>query len=172
MKRPDRMKVSRYLVFGLLVFLLFLLGDTPGILPPIAGAVPSLMVSTAVCIALSGVGETGAMLFGMACGLLMDFSRGGPYGFSGAILAVLCYFIGLLVGRLFQKNLLSALFMAMLAVAVVFTLQWVFYYLLPGYSSPLYALMHHYSIMAAYTFGTAIPIYFIFRFVGALFKTK
>ncbi len=170
MKRPTRLKLLLYLVFALEVLLLFLLGDTAGILPAIAGARPALLVGAAVSIALCGVGELAAMWFGVLCGLLMDFSRGGPYGFHAMILAAACFFIAILVRRLFHKNLISAFIMLTLAVMLLFALQWLFFYLLPGYGSPGYALVRHYLPMAAYSLGAAVPVYFLTRGVAAAFR--
>ena len=166
MKRPDRRKLLCYLVFTLEILLLFLIGDTAHVMPAIAGARPALLVGAAVSIALSGIPEGTAMGFGVLCGLLMDFSRGGPYGFHGIILAVICYFCALLVQNLFQKNLLSALLMTVAAVMVVFTLQWLSFFVFQGYEGSLYALVHHYVPMAIYTFCTAVPIYFGTQFLA------
>lgn len=170
MKRPDRLKILKYVVFTLEIFILFLLGDTAHLLPAIGGARPALLVGAAVSIALSGVKELPAMSFGVLCGLLMDFSRGGPYGFHAMILAAVCYVSASLVQNLFQKNLLSALLMTILAVVLVFSLQWVFFYVLPGYGSAGYTLIRHYAPMAAYTLGTAVPIYFLTRGLAAVFR--
>lgn len=172
MKRPDRMQVIRYIVYTLAVFLLFFIGDTPFLVPRLWDAAPALMLSAAVGIALSGEKEIPAMAFGVLCGLLMDFSRSGPYGFHAVILAVLCYFAALLVRVLFQKNLLSALLMTVVTVAVVFTLQWIFFYLIHGYGSPLYALTRHYGPMALYTLAATVPVYFFFRLLAWIFRSE
>jgi rod shape-determining protein MreD len=168
MKRPNQMKLLRIVLFVLEILLLFFIGDTEGVLPSIAGARPSLLVGAAVSVALSGYKELPAMSFGIFCGLLMDFSRGGPYGFYAILLAILCYFSAALVQNLFQKNLLTAVVLSLLAVVVVFSLQWVFFYLLPGYSQPIYALLHHALPSAVYTFLACIPIYFLTRGLSAL----
>lgn len=171
MKRPERFHFLKYFLFVLEIFILFIIGETPGILPTIAGALPSLMVCTAVSIALSGVKELTAMSFGIFCGLLMDFSRGGPYGFHAIIFAIVCYFIALLVQNLFQKNLISALIMTILTVILVYFLQWLFFYVIPGYNGIGYVLLHHFLPRTIYTLVAAIPIYFLTRGLSSLFRS-
>ncbi|MDD5953406.1 MAG: rod shape-determining protein MreD [Oscillospiraceae bacterium] len=172
MKRQTRWKLLQWLVLGLEVFVLFFLSDTAGIFPMIAGAKPALLLCAAMSIALSGVGELTAMSFGILCGLLMDFSRGGPYGFHGAILAVLCYISASLVRYLFQKNLLSALLLTIVAIVLVFSLEWLFFYVVWGYPDPLYLLLHHYVPSAIYTLVLAVPVYFLTRGLSSVFQEK
>lgn len=168
MKRPAFWKGLQLTVFALEMFVLFLMGDTANVLPSIAGARPALMVCCAVSIALTGVSELTAMTFGVVCGLLMDFSRGGPYGFHAMILAAACYVIAALVRNLFQKNLLSALIMTVLTIVLVFSLHWLFFYVVWGYGGAGYVLLHHYLPMAGYTLGCAVPVYFLTRGLSSL----
>ena len=101
----------------------------------------------------------------------MDFSQGGPYGFHAMILAASCYTIAALVRKLFQKNLLSALMMTVLTILLVFSLHWLFFYVVWGYGTIGYVLLHHYVPMAIYTFVCAIPIYFLTRGLSAVGRT-
>ncbi len=172
MKRIDRIKLIRFIVYLILILLLYLAGETPGLIPEIMRARPLLMIPCALSIALTGGGELPAMGFGVLCGLLMDHSRDGPYGFFALILAVLCYFIGLLTKHLFQKNLLSALLMSVLSIAVTVGLNWVFFYLLAGYSEPVTALVRYYLPAAGYTFAVMIPVYAMFRGIAALLRSE
>lgn len=171
MKQGTRRKFLLGIVFVLEIFVLFLIGDTAAVLPIIGGAKPALMVCVAVSIALTGVKELTAMTYGIFCGLLMDFSQGGPYGFHAMILAASCYTIAALVRKLFQKNLLSALMMTVLTILLVFSLHWLFFYVVWGYGTIGYVLLHHYVPMAIYTFVCAIPIYFLTRGLSAVGRT-
>lgn len=141
------------------ILLLFLLGDTPDLLPTVGGALPSLLIPAAVSVALTGIGVVPAMGFGVLCGLLMDFSRGGPYGFSAMILAALCYSIAALVETVFQKNHLTALLLTVPSIALFFLLHWLFFYIFAGFGGGGYALLCRYLPMAGYTLAAAVPIY-------------
>lgn len=168
MKQQNPLQILKYVLFLFEIFVLFFIGDTAGILPEILGAKPALMLCTAVSISLSGIKELPAMSFGVLCGLLMDFSRGGPYGFHAMILAAICYTCSLLVQHLFHKNLLSALMMMVLSILLVFLLHWFFFYVCLGFGNAGYALVRHYSIMAAYTLAAAIPIYFLTQLIAKI----
>lgn len=168
MKQNNPLQILKYVLFVFEVFTLFFISDTAGVLPEILSAKPALMVCAAIAISLSGIRELPAMCFGVLCGLLMDFSRGGPYGFHALILAVCCYVCSLLVQKLFQKNLLSALMMTVLAILLVFILQWFFFYVCQGFSGAGYALVRYYGMMAAYTLAAAVPVYFLTRLIARI----
>ena len=168
MKQPNPLRILKYILFLFEIFVLFLIGDTAGILPELLSAKPALMICAAVSISLSGVKELPAMCFGVLCGLLMDFSQGGPYGFHAVIFAVLCYFCSLLVQHLFRKNLLAALLMMVGSILIVFLLHWFFFYVCQGFSGAGYALARHYGMMAVYTLAAAVPVYFLTRLIAKI----
>ena len=168
MKQPNPLRILKYVLFVFEIFVLFLLGDTAGIIPEILAAKPALMICAAGSIALSGVRELPAMCFGVLCGLLMDFSQGGPYGFHALIFAVLCYVCALLVQHLFRKNLLAALLMMVVFIGIGFLLHWFFFYVCQGFSGAGYALVCRYGMMAAYTLAAAVPVYFLTRLIAKI----
>lgn len=172
MKSLDPMKLLRWGIYALVLALLYLLETTPHLLPEVFRALPSPVLAASIAIALNGTSEVSAMGFGVACGLLLDHSRGGPYGFHGLILALVCYGIALLVRRLFQKNLLSALFLSVGTIALVYLLRWLFFYVVPGYGDAGYALLYHYLPMAGYTLVAEIPVYWIYRGLARLLKSQ
>ena len=149
--------------FSLEIFLLFFIGDVPGLLPAIAGVVPSLLIPAAIAISLTVARPLPAMTFGIVCGLLMDHSRGGPYGFSAMILAALCYCVASLTATVFQQNLFTALLLTVPAIGLAVVCHWLFLYAAAGYGGTGYALLCRYLPMAGYTFAAAIPIYFLTR---------
>lgn len=168
MKQPNPLRILKYVLFLFEIFVLFLIGDTAWVLPELLGAKPALMICAAVSISLSGVKELPAMLFGVLCGLLMDFSHGGPYGFHALIFAVLCYVCALLVQHLFRKNLLAALMMMVVSIAIVILLHWFFFYVCQGFSDAGYALVRHYGMMAVYTLAASVPVYFLTRLIAKI----
>lgn len=168
MKQQNPLHILKYVLFVFEVFALFFIGDTAGVLPEILAVKPALMVCAAISVSLSGIKEMPAMCFGVLCGLLMDFSRGGPYGFHALILAACCYVCSLLVQHLFQKNLLSALLMTIVAIVIVFVLQWFFFYVCQGFGGAGYALVRYYGMMAVYTLATAVPVYFLTRLIARI----
>ena len=172
MKQQTHRRFLFYTAFTAEVFLLFFLGDVPGLLPAVGGALPSLLLPAAISAALVTAGELPAIAFAVLCGLLMDHSRGGPYGLSAMILAAICYAIAALTRTVLQKNLLTALLLTVPAIALVYLYLWLFLYVFPGYDGAFDALVRGYLPMAAYTFAADIPIYFLTRGLTYLFPAR
>lgn len=66
---PNRKKWIRYVLYAVEILLLFLLQDTPGLLPQIMGVKPLPVLSAALTIAMVEA-CTPAMAFGMYAGFL------------------------------------------------------------------------------------------------------
>ncbi|HBT91305.1 MAG TPA: rod shape-determining protein MreD, partial [Ruminococcaceae bacterium] len=64
----SRYRVIRYLGYSIEILVLFVLQETPGLIPEIGGARPVMLIPAAVCIAMFE-SETPAMAFGLAGGL-------------------------------------------------------------------------------------------------------
>ena len=72
---PNRKKWIRYVLYAVEILLLFLLQDTPGLLPQIMGVKPLPVLSAALTIAMVEA-CTPAMAFGMYAGFLADIGSG------------------------------------------------------------------------------------------------
>ena len=84
----DLNKLIRYLAYVLELLVLFMLQETPGLLPSIFGARPVLLFPAVVAIAMLEP-EVPALLFGVVGGLFCDFGLSGMLGFHALVLGVL-----------------------------------------------------------------------------------
>lgn len=146
----DLNHIIRCLAYTLELLVLFMIQETPDLLPRIYGARPVLVLSAGLVIAMFEL-ETPAMAFGIAAGLFCDFGFSGTMGFHALILGVLCFFISLLVRAYMQVNPVTAVLLGIAALGITFGAQWLFFYYFPHYSQPLYALTHHYLPKYLYT---------------------
>lgn len=162
----NRFKVLRSFSYVLELLILFMLEQTPGLIPAVYGGRPILLIPAAFAIALFE-NETTSMLLGLFAGLLLDMDTGGALGFHAILLCVLCYVLSLLAANLIKTNFLTAMLSALLGLAVIVFLQWVFFYVLYGYADTGYALLHHflpryvYSLLVmpiAYPFNRTISL--------------
>lgn len=161
----------RYLAYTLEILVLFLIQETPSLIPELWGIRPTLLIPVALTIALFEK-ETTAMWFGMACGLLADFSHSTVLGFFGLLLAVGGYALSELVTNLFKTNLLTALLLGVCAVTAIVLLQWFFFYVCVGYGQVWYALVRHYLPRIVYT-SAALPVaYYFNRALALLFHER
>ena len=105
--RVEWNKVIRYLAYTLELLVLFMLQETPGLLPPLFGARPVLLFPAVITIAMFET-EIPALAFGVVGGLFCDFGLSGTLGFHALVLGVLCFFISLLVRVYLQSNIATA----------------------------------------------------------------
>lgn len=145
----DLNRIVRSLAYILELLVLFMLQETPGLLPPVYGVRPVLVLPAAAVIAMFE-DETRAMAFGAAAGLFCDFGYSGVLGVHALIMAVLCFFVSLLVKAFLQINPETAVLTGIAVLGIAFGLQWLFFYYF-RYSSPGYALRMHYLPKYLYT---------------------
>lgn len=145
----DFNRLIRYLAYTLELLVLFMLQETPGLLPEVFGARPVLVLPAGLTMAMFEE-ETPAMAFGIAAGLLCDFGYSGVLGFHGLLLGVLCFFLSVLVRTYLQASWLTALLAGILGLGLVIGGQWLCFYFF-HYSMPAYALRHHYLPKYLYT---------------------
>lgn len=145
----DLNKLIRYLAYVLELLVLFMLQETPGLLPSIFGARPVLLFPAVVAIAMLE-SEVPALLFGVVGGLFCDFGLSGMLGFHALVLGVLCFFISLVIRTYLQNNMATAILTGVWSIGLVVLAQWFFLYFFQ-YSYPAYALTHHYLPKYFYT---------------------
>lgn len=161
-----RMRTIRYFAYSLELLVLFVLQETPGLVPAVFGARPVLLLPAVLSVAMFE-GETVSMAFGLAGGLLIDFGFGSVLGFHALLLAAGCYAISVTAANLFQTNFLTALLLASAASAALFLLRWVFFFVLSGYVHAGYALSAHYLPAFVYT-AAFLPLAYYFNRALAL----
>lgn len=114
---------AKWVVYGLEIFLVYILQSTPALIPEIFGEKPMMVVVCVVSIALFE-GDVTGMWFGLGAGLLLDTGSIAPFGFYGLILLVICFGCGTLVMYLMRNNMVTSLILGFIAVSVVSVVQW------------------------------------------------
>ena len=137
---PNRKKWIRYVLYAVEILLLFLLQDTPGLLPQIMGVKPLPVLSAALTIAMVEA-CTPAMAFGMYAGFLADIGSGAVFGYHALTFGVLCFLLSGLCGTRIQIQLFTSVLMGLWSCAVAVLLDWLALYVAAGYSLTLYALV-------------------------------
>lgn len=166
MSEESRLKLIRFLGYAIEILAVFVIQETPGLLPELFGARPVLLIPTALSIAMFE-GETASMAFGLAAGLLMDFGYGSVLGFHAAMFAVACYLISRITANLFQTNFVTAILIAAVTTALAVLLQWTCFFVFSGYAYPFYALVNHYLPIFGYSV-IFMPIAYYFNRALAL----
>lgn len=154
----DLNRIIRSLAYVLEMLVLFMLQETPGLLPHVYGVRPVLVLPAAAVIAMLE-DETRAMAFGVAAGLFCDFGYSGVLGFHAMVMAILCFGVSLLVKAFLQVNPVTAVLVGIAVLGIAFGAQWLFFYYF-RYSSPGYALRIHYLPKYLYTL-IFVPLLFL-----------
>ena len=126
-----RMDTVRWFAYALGIFVLYLLGATPGFFPAVQGVLPVPLAAAALAVAMFEA-ELPGMAFGSAAGVLIDFGMGSVMGFHAVVLALLCFAASWLCRNLFKVNFLTCAVLTMLGTAILFVLQWMFFHLFAG----------------------------------------
>lgn len=159
-------RVFRWVLYFLELIVFYVLQTTPGIIPAVSGARPVLLIPVALTIAIFE-GDIGGMVVGIAAGLLIDMGGSDILGFHAILLAILFFVLGSMTMQIFRTNLLVALLAALVVIPLVTVLQWVFFYILPGYGDLRYVFMSSILPKMIYTFAVT-PLFYLFNRVIAL----
>lgn len=152
---------AKWVVYGLEIFLVYVLQSTPALIPEIAGEKPMLTVLCAVSIALFE-GDVTGMWFGLGTGLLMDTGSTGPFGFYGLSLMVVCFGFGMLVMYIMRNNAVTSLILGFTAVVIISFVQWIFFAQLAGGADLLFFITD--ILLPRCLYSTAImPLFYYFN---------
>lgn len=166
----DFNRVIRYLAYTLELLVLFMLQETPGLLPAIFGARPVLLFPAVLTIAMFEE-ELPSMAFGILGGLFCDFGLSGTLGFHALILAVLCFFVSIISRIYLQINMATAVITGIWTIGLTVCIQWFFLYYF-FYSMPEYAFVHHYLPKYFYTLLFVPLIYLLNRGLSQVVRTQ
>lgn len=171
MSDRNKMRAVRFFAYAIELLALFVLQETPGLIPAVFSSRPVLVLPAVLSIAMFER-EAVSMAFGIAGGLLIDFGFGSVLGFHALLLAAACYLISLITANLFQTNFFTALLLAAATAAGVFLLEWVFFFVLSGYAHAGYALSAHYLPMFCYTVAIMPLTYYFNRALALQIRSK
>ncbi len=156
--------VLRYALTVFFVLLLTVLQTTVLHAAKIFGVIPNLLLSAVVCYSLTK-GDYKAIVFGIGCGLIMDFFGGRTVGMN----TLLCLYVSLvcvlLYGGLFNNNAFVAmLFVLLLSIPYEFLIYF-FSLFIWGKTDIVYALLHKILPCAVYN---ALITFLVYPFTRAL----
>ena len=149
---------QKYIVYGVELFLVYIIQFTPSLLPRLFGEVPMLLTVCAVSIAVFE-GDITGMWFGMTAGLFMDIGSTAPFGFWALVNMTVCYGVGLLVMYWMRNNIVTSVILGFIAAALAAFVQWIF---LSGSRDILYFVPHILLPRAIYS-TAAMPAFFYFN---------
>ncbi len=154
-------KMLRWVFYVVELLLLYLLQTTEAV-PAVYGVRPLLLVGAAMSIALFE-GDIPGLAAGIAAGLLMDMGGAEVLGVHALMLGVAGYVLGSMTMELFKSNLPVLLLAMAVVVPAVGALEWLIFFVLPGYPGAAYAMQTHYAPQMLYTFAMTPLFYLLHR---------
>ena len=152
-------KWIRYMAYILEIIIFYVLEQTPHFLPEIFGSKPLIIIPIFIMIALFE-GEKVALYFGIFVGILLDISFSWHLGFYTICLPIVGFIIGLISRNIVKSNFFTAILISLASIFVIYSLNFIIYYIFNGYNEILYAYVYHYLPNIIYTFATSILFYF------------
>lgn len=123
----------KWLSYSILLLLSAMLQSLPSV--SVLGLRPLFILPLCMAVALSE-GEFAGALFGAVGGLLWDLTSGRTVGVLALQLVLICFFSSVLCQMFLRDTPYTTVFLAILAGWLVLSLDFLFYYAMPGYYSP------------------------------------
>ncbi len=164
MSTPAKLKwrsVAKWGLYALIAFVLYILQVTPNVFV-FWGVKPDFLLPCAVGVALLE-GDFRGGLFAVVCGLLYDMAFTRLFGFNGLLFLTVCVCIGLLSLYYFRPNLINFLLFSVTAMLLVYSVNFVFKYLIWGYSGAGMYYVRSVLLCAAWSLLFSPAIYFALR---------
>ena len=168
-RKRSRSQFIKWGCYVLLMLLCTVLQTTPGLLQ-FGQAKPLFLLPLALAVATFEDEFTGA-LFGAVCGLMWDYTAGRTVGMLALELLILCFFASV-IEQLYLKNSMP-IFVAVSVIAALLVLltDYLFFYIMPGYSYPLERFLFFIVPCTLLTAPASLVVFLIVRKIRTEFKT-
>lgn len=167
-RKRSRSQLFKWCCYALLLLLCTVLQTTPGLFQ--FGAVkPLWLLPLALAVAVFE-GEFSGPVFGTVCGLMWDWLAGRTVGMLALELLLLCFGIAVVMQLYFKNSVVNFTLIAAGAALLVLTLDWLFFYDMPGYSGPAARYLAFVLPTAVLTIPVCIPLFWAVRRIHEDFK--
>ena len=128
----SRSQILKWGCYVLALFVCAALQTTPGLFQ-LGQAKPLFILPLCLAVAVYE-GEFAGALVGAVCGLLGDYTAGRTVGMLALDLLLMCVALSVLVQLYLQGSTWNFALISMVTAALVLSLDWLFFYYMPGYS--------------------------------------
>ncbi len=145
-----KIKVKRYVVYGIILLLAHILQNSLPIFPEILAVRPVLLISVAVCISMFE-GELVGAIAGLIAGSLWDTVSASADGFIAFYLMVACAVCGVLL-RIFMRNNIITFIMMNTSITILYFSSYVLFFITAqGIDGGAEMLLRYYLPMGVYS---------------------
>ena len=131
-RKRSRSQLLKWGCYVLALFVCAALQTTPGLFQ-LGQAKPLLVLPLCLAVAVFE-GEFAGALLGTVGGLLWDYAAGRTVGMLALELLLMCFALSVLVQLYLQGSTWNFALISMVTAALVLSLDWLFFYYMPGYA--------------------------------------
>ena len=164
-RRRSRSQLLKWGCYVLALFVCAALQTTPGLFQ-LGEAKPLLVLPLCLAVAVFE-GEFAGALLGTVGGLLWDCTAGRTVGMLALELLLLCFAVSVLVQLYLQVNPGNFAAVSTATALVVLSLDWLFFYYMPGYS---WALSRWLTFVLPSAMMTLVPSLMLFSLVRHIYS--
>lgn len=167
-RKRSRGQIVKWICYALLGLLCAVLQTTPGLFQ-LGAAKPLWLLPLALAVAVFE-GEFAGVVFGAVCGLMWDWLAGRTVGMLALELLLLCFAVSAVMQLYFKNSAANFALIASAAALLVLTLDWLFFYYMPGYSGAASRWLWFVLPTAALSVPVCFPLFGVVRRIHEEFK--
>lgn len=167
-RKRSRSQIIKWVCYVLLMLLCTVLQTLPGLFQ-LGTAKPLWLLPLALAVAVEE-GEFAGGIFGAVCGLMWDYTAGRTVGMLAFELLVLCFLLSAVMQLYFKTSAPNFVLLAAAAALLVLSLDWLFFYYMPGYSGPAERYLWFVLPTAVLTIPVCFVLFGAVRRIHAEFK--
>ena len=167
-RKRSRSQLLKWGCYVLALFVCAALQTTPGLFQ-LGQAKPLLVLPLCLAVAVFE-GEFAGALLGTVGGLLWDCTAGRTVGMLALELLLLCFAVSAVMQLYFKNSAANFALIASAAALLVLTLDWLFFYYMPGYSGAASRWLWFVLPTAALSVPVCFPLFGVVRRIHEEFK--
>ena len=167
-RKRSRSQIIKWVCYTLLMLLCTVLQTTPGLFQ-LGDAKPLWLLPLALAVAVEE-DEFAGGIFGAVCGLMWDWLAGRTVGMLALELLLLCFAVSAVMQLYFKNSAANFALIASAAALLVLTLDWLFFYYMPGYSGAVERYLWFVLPTAVLTIPVCALVFGCVRRIHAEFK--
>lgn len=164
-RKRKRSQITKWVCYALLMLLCTVLQTLPGLFR-LGEAKPLWLLPLALAVAVEE-GEFAGGIFGAVCGLMWDYTAGRTAGLLAFELLLLCFLLSAVMQLYFKTSAANVALLETAAVLLVLSLDWLFFYYMPGYS---WALSRWLTFVLPSAMMTLVPSLMLFSLVRHIYS--
>ena len=159
-----RKKISKTIIYILIIAVSAIIQNTNGLTIEIGGARCFLLLPVTIMLSM-GEDEGFAGILGLVGGLFWDLNSAVHFGFNAAFMCITCFFCAAFVTYIIRNTFISNVVFSVLSAFIYAFLYWLFFIIIKGVHGAELSLFSFYLPSAIYTMAATPFIWFFINWI-------